>query len=180
MTTIGVISDTHIKEGGKRQLPPQVFEAFQNVDLILHAGDLNIAQVVTDLEAIAPVLAVYGNNCDWDVLHTLPQTREFEIENVKIGLTHGVVGLDPKGEPTYSMNTRSAALSHFPDADIVVFGHSHRPLIDWIEVPNPNGGLRNVLLFNPGSALKKRGAPHHSCGIICIDGREIEPQLITW
>ena len=180
MTTIGVLSDTHIKEGGKRQLPPQVFEAFQNVDLILHAGDLNIAQVVTDLEAIAPVLAVYGNNCDWDVVHALPQTREFEIEGVKIGLTHGDIGLTSKGQQTNTLSTRWAALSHFPDADIIVFGHSHRALIDWIEVPSASGDLRHVLLFNPGSALKKRGAPHHSCGIIRIDGRKIEPQLITW
>ena len=180
MTTIGVISDTHIKEGGKRQLPPQVFEAFQNVDLILHAGDLNISQVITDLEILAPVIAVYGNNCDWDVVHTIPQTREFEIEGVKIGLTHGDIGLNSQGEPTYSMSTRLAALSHFPNADIVVFGHSHRPLIDWTEVPNANGDLRKILLFNPGSALKKRGAPHHSCGIIRINQTVIEPQLITW
>ncbi len=180
MTTIGVISDTHIKTGGKKQLPPQVFEAFRNVDLILHAGDLNILQVVSDLEAIAPVLAVYGNNCDWDVLHALPQTREFEIENVKIGLTHGDVGVNARGQMVPLSSTRIAALSHFPDADCVVFGHSHRPLIEWRQIAGENGNSRAVLLFNPGSALKKRGAPDHSCGILRIGGRHIEPQLVTW
>ncbi len=180
MTTIGVISDTHIKVGGKKQIPPEVFAAFENVDLILHAGDLNILQVIGDLEAIAPVVAVYGNNCDWDVLHALPQARELQIENVKIGLTHGDVGLNAQGEPTFAMSTRLAALSHFPDADCIVFGHSHRPLIDWIELADKDGNLRPVLLLNPGSATKKRGAPHHSCGILRINGHEIEPQLITW
>ena len=180
MTTIGVISDTHIKIGGKKQLPPEVFAAFQGVDLILHAGDLNILQVVGDLEAIAPVLAVYGNNCDWDVLHKLPQTREVPIENVVIGLTHGDVGLNAKGQPTPTMSTRLAALSHFPNADCIVFGHSHRPLIEWIELTDKAGKTRPVLLFNPGSPTKKRGAPHHSCGILRIDNHTIEPQLITW
>ncbi len=177
MTTIGVISDTHIKVGGKRQLPPQVFEAFQGVDLILHAGDLNILEVISDLEAIAPVVAVYGNNCDWDVLQSVPQTREMQIEQVKIGLAHGDVG---NPSQRLGSSTRWLALSHFPDADCVVFGHSHRPLIDWIELSDGNGSLRPVLLFNPGSATKKRGAPQHSCGLLRIDGKHIEPQLITW
>lgn len=180
MTTIGVISDTHIKIGGKKQIPPEVFAAFAGVDLILHAGDLNILDVVTELETIAPVVAVYGNNCDWNTVHKLAQTREMQIENAKIGLTHGDIGLNARGEPIYTMGTRWAALSHFPDADCVVFGHSHRPLIDWIEVADKNGKTRPILLFNPGSALKKRGAPHHSCGILKVDGHTIEPQLITW
>jgi putative phosphoesterase len=172
MTTIGVISDTHIKQGGKRQIPPQVYETFAGVDLILHAGDLNTMQVITDLEAIAPVVAVYGNNCDWEVLHTLTQTREMKIEDVRIGLVHGDIG---KGS-----STRLVALSHFPNVDCVVFGHSHRPLIDWYDLPGGRGDVRQVLLFNPGSATKKRGAPHHSCGILRIDRGRIEPQLFTW
>jgi putative phosphoesterase len=116
MTTIGVISDTHIKPGGKRQIPPQVYDAFTNVDLILHAGDLNTLQVITDLEAIAPVVAVYGNNCDWEVLHSLKQTQEVQVEQITIGLTHGDIGLNSKGQPTSSMGTKWAALSHFPNA----------------------------------------------------------------
>jgi putative phosphoesterase len=118
MTTIGVISDTHIKPGGKRQIPPQVYDAFTNVDLILHAGDLNTLQVITDLEAIAPVVAVYGNNCDWEVLHSLKQTQEVQVEQITIGLTHGDIGIKFQ-RPS---STRLVALSHFPNVDCVVFG----------------------------------------------------------
>lgn len=180
MTTIGVISDTHIKIGGKHQIPPEVYAAFANVDLILHAGDLNTLQVVSDLEVLAPVLAVYGNNCDWDAVHQLPQTREFQIEGVKIGLAHGDIG---SASALRSSSTRFLALSHFPDADCVVFGHSHRPLIDWLEIADSSNSpkkTRRVLLFNPGSPTKKRGAPQHSCRILRIDGENIEPQLILW
>jgi putative phosphoesterase len=172
MTTIGVISDTHIKVGGKRQLPPHLFQSFAGVDLILHAGDLNIHQVITDLETIAPVLAVHGNNDDWEVLHRLPQTREFKIEEVTIGLTHGDIG--------FGTTVPAIALSHFPQADCVVFGHSHMPRIEWKSVLKNDGIGREVLLFNPGSATKKRRAPQHSCGILRIDGRHIDAELITW
>ncbi|HVF84622.1 MAG TPA: metallophosphoesterase family protein, partial [Abditibacteriaceae bacterium] len=107
----------------------------------------------------------------------LSQTRQMQIEQIQIGLAHGDVG-----NPSQRMgsSTRWLALSHFPDADCVVFGHSHRPLIEWLEMNDGKGGLRPVLLFNPGSATKKRGAPQHSCGLLRIDGKHIEPQLITW
>jgi putative phosphoesterase len=168
MTKIGVISDTHVKEGGKRMLAPIVFDLFAGVDLILHAGDLNTMQTVRDLEAIAPVLAVYGNNCDWEALQTLPATREIVVEEVKIGMTHGDVG---KGGDTIAK-----ALSYFPDADCVVFGHSHWPLIHWKK--REIGG--RVLLFNPGSAGQKRKALRFSCGILQIDGKRIDAELKTW
>lgn len=173
MTTIGVISDTHIKVGGKRKLPSQVFETFKNVDLILHAGDLNIYQVIRDLEKIAPVVAVYGNNDDEEVLQRLSQTREIKVEGISIGLTHGDIG---SGDTCPAI-----ALSHFPTADCVVFGHTHTPRIEWktIAATNENGS-REVLVFNPGSATKKRRAPHHSCGLLHIEGRHIDAEIFSW
>ena len=178
MTTIGVVSDTHVKENGKRVLAPQLFDFFQDVDLILHAGDINTSQVLTDLETIAPVVAVWGNNCDWTILQTVPQTQLLEIESARIGLAHGDVaakGASFENEG-FLQSTASNALSHFPDADCVVFGHTHRPLIQWRT--RADGG--EVLLFNPGSAGKKRGAAHLSCGILRVDGAHLEAELHTW
>ncbi|MDQ3813584.1 MAG: metallophosphatase family protein, partial [Armatimonadota bacterium] len=180
MTTIGLISDTHIIRGGRRQLPPRVFEVFDGVDFILHAGDLNILQVVTDLEAIAPTFAVYGNNDDWEALHTLPATRRMEVEQCVVGLVHGDQGRDSPKPLDFSGNRQTAAnaLSRFvfeDDVNCVVFGHSHRSLVAWHELCD-----RKVLLFNPGSPTDRRYGPHHSVGLLRVDGKRLEPELITW
>jgi len=173
MTTIGVISDTHIRPGGRRLLPPRIFDLFASVDLIFHAGDLNTMQVVADLEAIAPVVAVHGNNDDGEVMARLPPTRQMQIEECWIGLAHG-----DRGHPQFTRSTAKTpanALSWFEGVDCVVFGHSHRSLVEWLELP---GG--RVLLFNPGSPTDKRWGPHHSCGLLRVDGRRLEPELFTW
>ena len=184
MTTLGIVSDTHVNLGGKRQLAPQLFEVLQGVDLILHAGDLNTLRVVTDLEALAPVYAVHGNNEDWEAAQ-LPRTRIIEVEGCRIGLAHGDMGVREdlvlfKGVGgALSSWSAAAALSHFEDApiDCLVFGHSHWPLIH----PHirPSDG-RSILLFNPGSAGKKRKAPHHSCGLLRINGTQLDAKLVTW
>ena len=180
MTTLGVLSDTHIRQAGKRQLPPQVFEAFEGVDLILHAGDLNTRQVIADLECIAPVLSVVGNNDDWDAVQFLPLTRTIAIEDCVIGLVHGdrpnlVGGFKAR-------DTAECAFSHFRDVDCVVFGHSHWPLIQLRNLPAigrpTNEGM--VLLFNPGSPTDRRRAPNFSCGLLQVDGTRLEARLITW
>ena len=182
MALIGVLSDTHIRRGGKRQLPSRVFEAFNSVDLILHAGDLNTLQVVTDLEFIAPVFAVHGNNDDSEVMQSLVATRRVEVENCVIGLAHGDQPHDndvrPLEDTPGNRQTAANALSHFEfedDVNCVVFGHSHRPLIARREL---NG--RSILLFNPGSPTDKRYGPHYACGLLRVDGKRLDAELITW
>ena len=170
MTTIGIISDTHITPGGKRQLPPMVFETFAAVDLILHCGDLNTLQVVRDLEALAPVVAVRGNNDDHEAVLQLPTRRIITIESCHIGMVHGDRG--------NGRNTPEIALSNFADEenlDAVIFGHSHWPFLEWRE----HLGAQ-ILLFNPGSASDKRRAPHFSCGLLHVENRKIEAEIITW
>lgn len=180
MTLIGVVSDTHVKEGGKRVLAPRLFEVFRGVDFILHAGDLNTLQVVSDLEVLAPVFAVYGNNCDWDVLRGTPQIREMTVEGANIGLVHGdepAPGAVLKsGLDDANSLAAACALSHFPTADCVVFGHSHWPLIHW----KKRAGGGHVLLFNPGSAGQKRKAEQFSCGLLRVEGDKLEAELVTW
>lgn len=210
MTTIGVISDTHIKVGGKRQLPPVIFDTFHGADLILHAGDLNCGQVISDLETLAPVRAVYGNNCDWDVVHSVPQFQSFTVENCRIGMAHGDVGARRAVKPfrgaTGNNQAAANALSFFEEGfrrddplDCLVFGHSHWPIIQWREISelpfwNTKGAANlfeesnattrenapSLLLLNPGSACKKRRAENHTCALLRIDGARLEAELFAW
>ena len=148
---IGVISDTHIKSPDKL-LPNSVFEAFLGVDLILHAGDILIEEVLLQLAAIAPVHAVSGNNDSYEI-YTKHGTRKIiTINGKRIGMTHGM----SRGK------THMSAYSEFIDdnVDCIVYGHSHIP---------QNEIINNILFFNPGSATQRRFQPRHSVGILHVD-----------
>jgi uncharacterized protein len=133
---IGIISDTH------NLLRPEVFQHFAAVEHILHAGDVGDPDLLLELEAIAPVTAVYGNTDGWSLRQQLPQIARLTLGGVPIVVAHG----DQWGSPTPQ---RAAAA--FPDAGLVVFGHSHQPVIERV---GP------VLAVNPGSAGPMRfGVP---------------------
>lgn len=125
---IGLISDTH------GLLRPEVFTAFRGVDHVIHAGDVGGTDILTELEAIAPVTAVWGNTDDSQVRSGLPETARVELAGRSIVVTHG----HRLGRPTAS----NVAAAH-PDADLVVFGHTHTPVIERVGA---------VLVVNPGSA----------------------------
>jgi putative phosphoesterase len=129
---VGIISDTH------GLLRPEVFTVFAGVEHILHAGDIGPADLLVELEAIAPVTAVWGNTDGWEVHGRVPEVARVELAGVRVTVVHGM----QVGSPTPE---RVAAA--YPDADLVVFGHSHRPVIEQV------GG---VLAVNPGSAGPRR------------------------
>ena len=125
---IGLISDTHGK------LRPEVFDAFRDVELILHAGDIGPMEIIIELEAIAPVHAVLGNT---DPIVLKPRVRdvvELELEGKKIVVMHG----HQIGSPT----PERLRVAH-PDADIIVYGHTHRQRVDHHD---------GCLIINPGAA----------------------------
>lgn len=93
---LGVIADTH------GLLRPEVFELFREVDHILHAGDLGPLELLDELEAMAPVTAVYGNTDGWEVRQRLPQVAEVELAGLQFVVTHG----DQFGSPTPEGSTR--------------------------------------------------------------------------
>lgn len=159
---IGLIADTHIP-GRARSLPEAVLSAFRGADLILHAGDIVSRTVLDALERLAPVIAVAGNNDPPELVSALGLTREVWAGGCRIGLTHGHFG---RGRSTVER-----ALSHFPGADCVVFGHSHMPYVRL---------LGRTLAFNPGSATDRRRAPSCSIGFLLIDpsGLRTEHQAI--
>lgn len=129
---IGIISDTH------GLLRAQVFEVFQGVEHILHAGDVGDDGILTELEAIAPVTAVWGNVDGWELRGRVPEVARIELGGVAVVMLHGM----QLGSPT----PEKAAAAH-PAAGLVVFGHSHRPIIRQV---GP------VLAVNPGSAGPRR------------------------
>src|SRR5437667_2803634 len=147
--TIGVISDTHIPHFKK--LPEAIWEYFAEVELIIHAGDLSVLSVVFELETIAPVVAVQGNVESDEVILKLPIKREITVGHCRIGIVH-ILG--------DSHNRERIARQEFPNARIVVYGHSHIP---WNEERN------GLLLFNPGSATDRRRQPRCSIGLLHVD-----------
>jgi putative phosphoesterase len=146
---LGVISDTH------GLLRPQVFDVFRAVDHILHGGDIGTWDLIVELQAIAPVTAVYGNTDGFDIRGKVPQVAEIELEGFPVVVTHG----DQFGSPT-----PTALHEAFPKADIIVFGHSHKPLLQLVD--------KTVTVINPGGAGPPRFGIAPSVGIL-----ELEPGI---
>jgi putative phosphoesterase len=157
-----VLADTHVRVDRRRDLPAEVWDAADRAHLILHAGDVLAGSLLDDLAARAPMRAVLGNN-DTGLEDRLPEHDEFEVEGVRIALLHD-------SGPTKG---RAARLRHrFPDADMVVFGHSHQPLDE--------EGVDGQRLFNPGSCTERRRAPHRTYGLLTVEsGRLIDHRIAT-
>lgn len=148
---VGVISDTH------GLLRPQALEALQAAELILHAGDIGKREVLDELEAIAPVVAVRGNNDDdhtW--AQDIPAELSLELGGKRIFMLHDrkQLAFDPRRE----------------GYDLVVTGHSHKPVIE-----RENG----VLYLNPGSAGPRRFKLPVSAAIVEIENQAIEARLVA-
>jgi putative phosphoesterase len=146
---IGVISDTHGK------LRPEVLDVFREVDHILHGGDVGRSEILNDLEALAPVTAVYGNTDGFDLRDRLPKVAQVRLDGFDIVVTHG----DQFGTPT-----PGALHAAFPEAEIIVYGHTHRPLLELVD--------KTVTVMNPGAAGPARFDLKPSVGIM-----ELEPGI---
>jgi putative phosphoesterase len=157
---VAVISDTHLPRGSRR-LPDPCVASMRASDLILHAGDFTSAEVVEELEALGPPLAaVHGNVDSEDVRRLLPAVRTVDAGGVRIGIVHDA-------GPAAGRLERMRA--QFPDADAVVFGHSHIPLHE------ERDGFQ---LFNPGSPTDKRRQPRCTMGIGEVDCGRIRFRLV--
>jgi putative phosphoesterase len=158
---IGVISDTHVPWRA-RKVPEAALHIFEDagVQRILHAGDLSSLAVLDQLSAYAPVDAVQGNVELPEVVAALPITRELVVAGSAIGMVHDL------GERRRYANT---ARNLFPAARVVVFGHSHIPLVE------DAGGL---LLLNPGSATDRRRQPCCSVALLTIQDGHPSATLI--
>ncbi len=144
---LGVIADTH------GLLRPEVFEVFAEVDHILHAGDLGPLDLLTELEAIAPVTAVYGNTDGGDVRARLPRVATVRLAGFDIVVTHG----DQFGRGVPSEAFHAA----HPEADILIHGHTHIPKLELVDVV--------VTVMNPGGAGPRRFDIPASVGILELE-----------
>jgi putative phosphoesterase len=127
MKRVGVISDTH------GLLRPEAVAFLRGCDLVIHAGDIGDARILTELGAIAPVSAVRGNNDKGPWAARVPETEALQVEDVAIYVLHDIAELD-----------LDPAAARFR---VVVSGHSHKPSVREV------GG---VLYLNPGSAGPRR------------------------
>ncbi|MCZ6758777.1 MAG: metallophosphoesterase family protein [Gemmatimonadetes bacterium] len=146
---IGVISDTH------GLLRPEVFEVFAEVDHILHAGDIGSLDLLLELEALAPVTAVFGNTDGFELRDRLPAVAEVDLDGLLVVVTHG----DQFGTPTPALLVES-----HPEADVIVYGHTHRQLLELV--------AETQTVMNPGSAGPRRFNLRPCVGIV-----EYEPVI---
>lgn len=157
---VGVISDTHLPRRVAR-IPDAALRHFADVELILHAGDLSTRAALDQLEAYAPVEAVQGNVEDAEIVRALPIKRQISIGGCLIGMVH-ILG--------DRATRRVTARREFPDAQVVIFGHSHIPFVE------DRDGL---LLLNPGSATDPRGQPHPTIALLTITNGRPAAELIA-
>ena len=150
---IGVLSDTHIPQTAPK-LPDEIYSAFKDADLILHAGDFTVMSVLDELKRLAKTEAVFGNMDGSDVRKALPEKKIIKVNKFTIGLIHGY------GAPFRIINTVKNEFSN--ELDVIIFGHSHSPI---------NEVRDGILFFNPGSPTDKIFARYNSYGILTTNNR---------
>jgi putative phosphoesterase len=158
---LAIISDTHLPKGARR-LPDACLEHLRAAELILHAGDLSVVGVLNHLETLGPVAAIHGNVDDAEVRRRLPESRVVEAGRMRIAMVHDAGPAEG----------RLARLrGRFPDADAVVYGHSHIPLHEQDE--------RGFQIFNPGSPTERRREPAHTMGLARVTDEGLAFELVT-
>lgn len=149
---VGLISDTH------GLIRPQALQALAGADMILHAGDVGGQTVLTALQSVAPVEAVFGNTDPLD--GSLPERLRLVLGGLSVHVSHG----HELGSPTPDKLLRKY------DADVLIYGHTHKPLIEI-------HGSR--LVINPGAAGPRRFNLKPSVARLRIEGREARAEVIT-
>ncbi len=177
--TVGLVADTHIPDRTRR-LPEAVLQVFDRAGVccILHAGDVVTPGVLAQLARLAPVYAVRGNR-DWLMLR-LPLRRTVQVGPFRLGLVHGHGALARyvrdkvaywMGHPLPFRRFVLRARAACPQADVVVFGHIHYPMIRRF-------GAQWVV--NPGSPLGNDRSPvPPSVGLLHLDAdRGARPEIV--
>jgi putative phosphoesterase len=160
--TVGLISDTHIPVRA-RCIPKMVFKVFENVDFIVHAGDLVELAVIDELEQLAPILAVHGNMDGPEVSGALPKLNSLKIFDWKIGVMH-----DPS--TLFGMG-KMREISKRNGFNVFVYGHTHNSSIKW---------EGKTLYINPGSPTNPLPSfiNRPSVALLKITKEAITPEII--
>jgi putative phosphoesterase len=160
-TTVAIVSDTHLPRGSRR-LPDECVRRISAADLVIHAGDFSTLAAYGEIEALAAgqLAAVHGNVDDAELRSRLPERTTVTVEGIRIAVIHDA---GPRRGRLARMRRA------FPEADAVIFGHSHLPL-------HEREGEFQV--FNPGSPTERRRAANHTMGIATVGGGAIEFRLL--
>ncbi len=151
-----VVADTHIpRRAGS--LPRGLIPYLERADLVLHAGDLMDPVLLGELTAYAPVEAVRGNLDP----RGLPETLEFEFSGVRVAMIH---------DSGRKEDRRRRLKKRFPEARVVVFGHSHVPFLE------DEDGL---LLLNPGSPTDRRRQPRHTFALLHVEEGRVRAEILA-
>ena len=150
---LGIIADTH------GNLPKRVFDIFKKVDFIFHAGDIGDPNVISELELISPVFAVYGNVDIWPLTSKYPNELLKEIDSKYIYLIHDIVSVK---HISYSLFKKNSA------PNIVIYGHTHKPKFEF---------FRNIYYLNPGSVSNPRGGYSGSIALLDLNSDSLEPKF---
>jgi putative phosphoesterase len=125
-------------------------------EVILHAGDVCVPSVLDELAEFAPVHVVAGNNDGPDVVAWgARETLSMELDGLRVAMIH---------DSGHKTGRTARMRRRFPEADLVVFGHSHIPLDE------TGDGVR---IFNPGSPTDRRRQPHGTVGVLEIAAGEL-------
>ena len=142
-TRLLLLADTHVPKRA-RDLPAQVWQAVEEADVVIHAGDWVGVRLLDELEArSARLVACWGNNDHGALRERLPEVARVEVEGVRLGVVH---------ETGQAAGREERMSGSYADLDVLVFGHSHIP---WDTV-TPTG----LRLLNPGSPTDRRRQPH--------------------
>ncbi len=157
---LAIISDTHLPRGTRR-LPDSCLARLREADLIIHAGDFVALVVLEELRSLGEVVGVAGNVDHEDIRSELPASTVARVGSVQIGVVH---------DAGQARGRLARLHDGFPQADAVVFGHSHLPLHE-----RAPGGFQ---IFNPGSPTERRRAPERTMGVARVDGDQITFEAI--
>ncbi len=157
MTRVAVLGDTHLPRRA-RDLPASAWEAIGAADMVIHTGDVTEQPLLDRIAALRPLHAVRGNN-DAALAH-LPDALLLDIDGVAVGVVHDA---DPSRQRRNRLRTR------WPEARVVVFGHSHITLCD------DDGEL---LLLNPGSPTDRRRMPGFTMAVLHTDRRALGAEIV--
>lgn len=160
MTRVVVLGDTHVRRGQARRLSDATYELLMAADAIWHTGDVVIPELLDELAGFAPVTAVLGNN-DHELVGSLPERVEEVIDGVRLAMVH---------DSGVSEGRAARMRRWFPDADVVLFGHSH--------LPANEAGVDGQLLVNPGSPTERRRAPTHTVAVLDIEAGAVSAEIV--
>ncbi|MBX3284128.1 MAG: metallophosphoesterase family protein [Actinobacteria bacterium] len=156
-----VVADTHLTGHRLDRMPPEVWELAEEADVVLHAGDVLDQAVLDAFATRAELHAVLGNN-DHALAGRLPTEVRVELGGVRIAMVH---------ETGPSAGRERRVHRMFPEDHVVVFGHSHQPLVHRSD--------RGQLLVNPGSPTQRRRQPVHTVAWLELrDGDVVRADIV--